>query len=355
MSTLFEPLQVGELSLPNRVIMAPLTRCRASEGRVPNAMMRDYYVQRAAAGFILSEATSVSPMGVGYPNTPGIWSAAQVAGWKRITAAVHAAGGRIVLQLWHVGRISHPTYLDGRDPVAPSAIAAAGNVSLIRPTTPLPVPRALGLDEIPGIIAAYRLGAQNAQEAGFDGVELHGANGYLLDQFLQDGSNHREDEYGGPIENRARLMLEATDAAIAVWGAGRVGVHLAPRGDAHGMGDSNLAATFGYVARKLGERGVAFLCARENPLQQPRLGPALKAIFQAAGGGAYIANESFSREAAEAAIQNGEADAIAWGKLFIANPDLPERFAQSAPLNDPDPSTFYADGPQGYTDYPSLS
>ncbi len=228
---LLEPITVGDLRLPNRVFMAPLTRCRASAGRVPNALMRDYYVQRASAGLILSEATSVSPMGVGYPDTPGIWSPEQVKGWKMITEAVHAAGGRMLLQLWHVGRISDPSYLDGALPVAPSAIAPRGHVSLLRPKRSFVTPRALETKEIPGIVEAYRKGAQNAQAAGFDGVEIHGANGYLLDQFLQDSSNHRTDQYGGPIENRARLMLEVTDAVIAVWGADRVGMHLAPRGD----------------------------------------------------------------------------------------------------------------------------
>ena len=218
MTTLFDPIQMGELSLPNRIIMAPLTRCRASEGRVPNALMAEYYVQRASAGLIISEATSVTPMGVGYPDTPGIWSDAQVEGWKLVTNAVHQAGGRIVLQLWHVGRISDPVYLNGELPVAPSAIAAEGHVSLVRPMKGFEVPRALELDEIPAIVAAYRKGAENAKKAGFDGVEIHGANGYLLDQFLQSSTNLRTDVYGGSIENRARLMLEVTDAVIAVWG-----------------------------------------------------------------------------------------------------------------------------------------
>ena len=219
MSILFQPVRLGEMELPNRIIMAPLTRCRASEGRVPNALMRDYYVQRASAGLILTEATSIMPMGVGYPDTPGIWSEAQTDGWRRITEAVHDAGGRIMLQLWHVGRVSHPIYLNGAPPVGPSAIAPAGHVSLLRPYQPYPIPRALPLSEIAEIVEAYRRGAENAKAAGFDGVELHGANGYLLDQFLQDSANTRTDRYGGSVENRARLMLEATDAAIAVWGA----------------------------------------------------------------------------------------------------------------------------------------
>ena len=346
---LLTPLQVGALTLPNRVVMAPLTRTRAGDIRTPNPLMAEYYRQRASAGLIISEATSVEPMGVGYPRTPGIWSDEQVRGWSLVTDAVHQAGGRIFLQLWHVGRLSDPMYLDGKLPVAPSAIAPKGHISLVRPEKTFVTPRALELNEIPGIISAFRRGAENAQRAGFDGVELHGANGYLLDQFLQDSTNHRTDEYGGPIENRARLLLEATDAAISVWGADRVGVHLAPRGDAHDMGDSNPAHTFGYVARELGRRRIAFLCAREG-LGEGRLGPALKQAF----GGVYIANQQFTRESGEQVISAGEADAVAFGQLFIANPDLPERFAANAPLNQPDPTTFYAPDAHGYTDYPTL-
>ncbi len=349
MPSLLDPIEIGDLRLPNRMIMAPLTRCRASAGRVPNALMADYYTQRASAGMILTEATAVSPMGVGYADTPGIWSDEQVAGWKVITNAVHAAGGRILLQLWHVGRISDPIFLNGELPVAPSAIAASGHVSLLRPMRPFVTPRALDLSEIPGIIEAYRRGAVNAKLAGFDGVEIHGANGYLLDQFLQDGSNHRTDAYGGSIENRARLMLEVTDAVISVWDPSRVGMHLAPRGDSHSMGDSNPAATFGYVARELGERKLAFLCARES-LEENRIGPQLKAAF----GGVYIANQGLTHQEAQGLLDAGEADAVAFGRLFIANPDLPKRFALNSPLNEPNPATFYASGAAGYTDYPSL-
>lgn len=344
---LFAPLTVGDLTLPNRVIMAPLTRCRAGAGRVPTELMAEYYVQRAAAGLILSEATAVCPDGVGYPDTPGIWSAEQTAGWQRITAAVHAAGGRIFMQLWHVGRVSDPVYLDGRLPVAPSAIAPAGHVSLVRPERPFVTPRALAAAELPGIVEAYRRGAVNALAAGFDGVELHGANGYLLDQFLQDRTNRRTDAYGGPVEHRARLLLEATDACIGVWGAGRVGVHLAPRCDAHDMGDSAPAVTFGYVARELGRRRVAFICAREA-VGPDSLGPELKRAF----GGVFIANEGHTGGSAAALVASGDADAVAFGKAFIANPDLPARLAAGAPLNPPDPTTFYGQGPVGYTDYP---
>ena len=350
MSLLFKPLQVGDLDLPNRVVMAPLTRCRAGAGRVPTPLMAEYYVQRASAGLILTEATAVTPMGVGYPDTPGIWSDEQVAGWKKVTSAVHAAGGRIFLQLWHVGRISDPYYLDGAQPVAPSAIAAEGHVSLIRPLKAYVTPRALELEEIPGIVEAFRKGAENAKLAGFDGVEVHGANGYLLDQFLQDGSNHRTDAYGGTIENRARLMLEVTDAAISVWGSGRVGVHLAPRGDSHSMGDSDPVAVFTYLAREFAKRRIAFICAREHAGEN-RIGPQIKAAF----GGVYIANEQFSNDSAEAALAAGEADAIAWGKLFIANPDLPTRIKLNAPFNAPDTTTFYGGSVRGYTDYPALA
>jgi N-ethylmaleimide reductase len=350
MTTLFDPLKVGALALPNRIIMAPLTRSRAvGEGRVPNALMLEYYVQRASAGLILTEATSVTPMGVGYADTPGIWSDEQVEGWRRITDAVHAAGGRIVLQLWHVGRISDPIFLNGDTPVAPSAVQPQGHVSLVRPVKPYVTPRALDLEEIPGIVAAYRKGAENAKRAGFDGVEIHGANGYLLDQFLQDSTNRRTDAYGGSIENRARLMLEVTDACIAVWGADRVGMHLAPRRDAHDMGDSTPSATFGYVARELGKRGIAFICAREH-LGDDRLGPALKQAF----GGVYIANEKFTKESAEAVLASGEADAVAFGQAFIANPDLPQRFRRNAPLNAPRPDKYYAPTAEGYTDDPPL-
>ena len=263
--------------------------------------------------------------------------------------SVHQAGGRILLQLWHVGRISDPIFLNGELPVAPSAIAAAGHVSLVRPLKPFVTPRALKLEEIPGIVAAYRKGAENAQLAGFDGVEIHGANGYLLDQFLQDKTNHRQDAYGGRVENRARLMLEVADAVISVWGNNRVGVHLAPRGDSHDMGDSNPSATFGHVARELGKRRIAFICVRES-LGENRIGPQLKNTF----GGSYIANEKFTKETAEQVLAAGEADAVAFGVPFLANPDLPERFRRNVALNTPDQSTFYASGPKGYTDYPHL-
>jgi 2,4-dienoyl-CoA reductase-like NADH-dependent reductase (Old Yellow Enzyme family) len=368
MPTLFDPLKAGALDLPNRIVMAPLTRSRATpDGRVPVDLMRDYYVQRAGAGLILSEATSVTPRGVGYAATPGIWSDEQTAGWKTVTDAVHKAGGRIALQLWHVGRISHPLFLDGATPEAPSAVKAAGHVSLVRPETEYVVPRALDLSEIPTIIAEYKTGAENAKKAGFDGVHIHGANGYLLDQFLQDSTNRRDDRYGGSLENRARLMLEVTDAVAEVWGADRVGMHLAPRMDSHDMGDSDRLGTFTYVARELGKRKLGWIAAREyaaDPHAKPvdsqgrpkevknpeSIGPRLKEAF----GGVYIANEGFTLESAQKALAEGWADAVAFGKLFIANPDLVQRFASGAPLNAWDPATFYSGGEKGYVDYPAL-
>jgi len=349
MPTLFDPIVIGDLALPNRILMAPLTRLRAGESQIPNAMMAEYYAQRASAGLIISEGVPVSPQGVGYAGVPGIWSKDQVEGWKQITRAVHSVGGRIFMQIWHVGRISDPVFLNGELPVAPSAIAPGGRVSLLRPEQPFVTPRALATVEIAGVVESFRQGAENAQAAGFDGVELHGANGYLLDQFLQDGSNHRTDQYGGSIENRARLMLEATDAAVSVWGRDRVGVHLAPRADAHSMGDSDLGATFTYAARELGRRGIAFLCAREA-VGPDSLGPKLKAAF----GGVYVANERYTGESAQAALDAGWADAIAFGKDFLANPDLPLRLRTGAALNAPNPATFYASGPEGYVDYPTL-
>lgn len=348
MASLLDPIRVGAIDAPNRVFMAPLTRTRATpDGRVPTPVMIDYYVQRASAGLILTEATSVTPMGVGYPRTPGIWSPEQVAGWRAITEAVHAAGGRIALQLWHVGRISDPSYLGGALPVAPSAIAPGGHVSLLRPQKPYETPRALRPEELPGIVADYRKGAENALAAGFDAVEIHGANGYLLDQFLQDSSNHRSDDYGGSLENRARLMLEVTDAVTSVWGADRVGMHLAPRGDSNSIGDSNPHATFAYVVRELDRRGIAFICTREYT-GEDSFAPKLRDLFR----GVYVANEKFTPETAAAAVESGEADAVAFGKLFIANPDLPARIARGLPLNAWDASTFYSDGAHGYTDYP---
>ena len=349
MPNLLDSIQIGDLHLPNRVLMAPLTRLRGTVDHTPTPIIAEYYAQRASAGLIISEGTPVDPLGVGYAQVPGIWSREQTEAWKPVTAAVHNAGGRIFAQIWHVGRISDPSFLNGQLPVAPSAIAAAGHVSLIRPEKAFVTPRALEVHEIKNVVEAFRRGAQNAQLAGFDGVEIHGANGYLLDQFLQDGTNHRTDEYGGPTENRARLHLEVTDAAISVFGPGRVGMHLAPRSGVHGICDSNLPATFTYLATELGKRKIAFIAARES-VGPDSLGPTLKQAF----GGVYVANEALNQQSGQKLLDEGKADAIAYGKLFIANPDLPIRFAQGAPLNTPVPETFYAHGAEGYTDYPAL-
>ena len=351
MTTIFDPITLGSLKLPNRIIMAPLTRCRASAGRVPNDLMLKYYVQRASAGLIFTEATAVTPHGVGYPDTPGIWSDEQVVGWRKITDAGHAAGGQIALQLWHVGRVSHPDYLNGAPPVSASAIAIQGDVRTPTGHAPYPVPRALETSEIPGVIEEYYKGAKNAKDAGFDGVEVHGANGYLPDQFLRDGSNKRTDEWGGSIANRAKFLLAVTDAAIDVWGSSRVGVHLSPRDmPHHGIADSDPAATFGYAATELGKRSIAFIFVRESVSGGPRFEPIIKANF----GGPVIANEQITLEQASTLLNSGEADAISWGQEFLANPDLPERFKRGSKLNTPNPVTFYATGATGYTDYPFL-
>lgn len=350
-SVLFTPLQLGDLTLPNRIIMAPLTRSRAGVERMPNAMIVRYYRDRAAAGLIITEATSVCPMGVGYADTPGIWSDAQVQAWQLVTDAVHQEGGRIFSQLWHVGRISDPMFLDGQLPVAPSAIAPKGHVNLVRPQKPYVIPRALDLNEIPLVVEAFRQGAENAKAAGFDGVELHAANGYLIDQFLQDSTNKRQDRYGGSIENRARLLLEIVDAMISVWGPGRVGVHLAPRGDSNDMGDSDPLALFTYVVKALGQRQIAFVFARERQ-GDGYIGDQLRQAF---GQGVYIVNQGLNFDTATQLVALGRADAASFGQLFIANPDLLKRFLLNAPLNTPDPTTFYVGGDHGYNDYPKLA
>jgi N-ethylmaleimide reductase len=354
--TLFQPVRVGPFTLPHRLVMAPLTRSRARQpGNVPTPLNACYYAQRASAALIISEATQVSLQGQGYAWTPGIHSREQVEGWRQVTAAVHEADGLIFLQLWHVGRISHPALQpDGMLPVAPSAIKPAGQAFIENAKgegelVPFVTPRALQTEEMPYLIRQYGRGAKNALEAGFDGVEIHAANGYLLDQFLNSSTNQRTDAYGGSVENRARLMLEVTDAVVSVWGAGRVGMHLAPRGDTHSMGDSDRAETFGYVATELGKRRIAFICAREH-VGDDSLGSMLKQAF----GGPWIANEKFTRETAQAALDAGTADAVAFGKAYIANPDLVERFASGAPLNPWNMETFYSPGAAGYIDYPAL-
>jgi N-ethylmaleimide reductase len=353
---LFTPVQVGPYRLENRIVMAPLTRNRAGAGNVPQAMHAEYYAQRASAGLVITEATQTSPQGVGYPGTPGIHSAEQVAAWRRVTDAVHAQGGRIFLQIWHVGRISHPSLQpDGALPVAPSAIRPDGDAFTASGPQPFVTPRALGIDEIPDIVRSFGTGAVNAMEAGFDGVEIHGANGYLLDQFLRDGSNRRTDAYGGPIENRARLLLESVDAAAARIGANRVGVRLSPVNSFNSITDSDPDATFGHVARKLSERGLAYLHVVENDFARATEKrsydrDALRATYR----GTYIANGGYDRARASQAIATGAADLVSFGAPYIANPDLVERFALDAPLNAPDPATFYGGDEHGYIDYPFL-
>ncbi|MBU2864052.1 alkene reductase [Reinekea forsetii] len=351
MTNLFQPLKVGDYILNNRIIMAPLTRSRANNpGRIPNKLMVEYYRQRASAGMILTEATSVTPMGVGYPDTPGIWSNEQTEGWKLITQAVHEQGGNIFMQLWHVGRISDPCYLGGELPVAPSAIAAPGHVSHVRPLKDLVTPRALSIEEIKNLQNIYRQAAENAKEAGFDGVELHAANGYLFDQFMHESSNKRTDEYGGSIENRVRLLLEIVDVLIEVWGAGKVGVHLAPASDGAGLEDSDPQALFSYVAKQLSTRNIAFIFAREDTREENTVGKLVRENFD----GVYIANQQLTKETGEQLLKAGRADAVAYGELFIANPDLVERFKEDAQLNTPNRATYYFNEEVGYTDYPFL-
>ncbi|MDH3472208.1 MAG: alkene reductase [Rhodospirillales bacterium] len=354
---LFTPVDLGALALENRIVMAPLTRNRAGPGNVPQALNAEYYVQRASAGLIVTEATQVSPQGVGYPGTPGIHSAEQVEGWRRVTEAVHDKGGRIVLQLWHVGRISHPSLQPGGAlPVAPSALKPEGEVFTHEGPQPFVTPRALETAEIPGIVAQYRAAAENALAAGFDGVEVHAANGYLLDQFLRDGSNHRRDAYGGPVENRARLIFEVLDAVVEVWGAGRVGLRLSPVNSFNSMTDNDPDATFGYVAGRLNRYGLAYLHVVETDMAGAA-GPrgydrdALRRAFK----GPYMANGGYGRDSATQALARGAADPVAFGQPFIANPDLVERFSRNAPLNAPDPASFYGGDAKGYTDYPSLA
>ena len=358
MPALFDPIQLGPLTCPHRIFMAPLTRCRAAAGNLPTELHAEYYRQRASAGLIISEATSVSPRGFGYPNTPGIFTDAQVAGWRPVTAAVHDAGGRIFLQLWHVGRISHPDYQPGGElPIAPSAIKPKGQNFTGTAMKDYVVPRALDLSELPGIIAEYTAGAAHAKAAGFDGVEIHNANGYLLDQFLRDRTNHRTDHYGGSVQNRARLTLEVVQAVAGVWGADRVGIRFSPAGIFNDMADSHPLETFGHVLRELNRFGLAYAHVTQVTAQdiahgaKDGVGPReLRACFR----GPLVSAGGFTLETGNQALAEGWADAIAFGVPFLANPDLPERFRRNAPLNEPDEATFYASGPKGYTDYPAL-
>ncbi len=356
-SILFSPITLGALQLPHRIVMAPLTRSRAGAGLAPAEMNATYYAQRASAALIITEATHFSAQGIGYPFTPGIETPEQIAGWRRVTDEVHAREGRIFLQLWHVGRISHPSMQpNGELPVAPSAVAAEGELFTYTGMQKFVTPRALETNEIPGIVAGFRQGAINAQTAGFDGVEIHSANGYLLDQFLEDTTNRRTDAYGGEIENRARLLLEVMEAATGVWGGDRVGVRLSPGGTFNTMGDSDPAQTFGYVARELNRFKLAYLHVVEPeggiPVNGARVSAVkhLRSIFE----GRIIAASGFDKQKAESVLAAGDADAIAFGKLFIANPDLPERFRTGAPLNPPDTASFYGGDARGYIDYPAL-
>ena len=352
--TLFTAAKLGAIEIANRFVMAPLTRNRAPD-LVPTDLTVEYYRQRAGAGMIVTEGTQISPMGQGYAWTPGIYNDDQVAGWKKVTEAVHGAGGKIVAQLWHVGRISVPQLLGGRDPVAPSAISAASKTfdgeGFVETTTP----HALSVEEIAATIEDYRKAAANAKAAGFDGVEIHAANGYLIDQFLRDTSNMREDAYGGSIENRTRFLREAVSAVVSVWGPGRVGIRLSPWSNANNVGiDSDTPALFGAVVDFLNTQDMAFVHLVEGQTGGPRDWPeggieTLRAKIRAP----YIANNGYSKEMAEAALADG-ATAVAFGKLFIANPDLPKRFETGAALNEPNPATFYGGGAEGYTDYPFL-
>jgi N-ethylmaleimide reductase len=355
---LFEPLPVGELTLPNRILMAPLTRSRAGQpGDVPQAMNGIYYAQRASAGLIISEATQVSEQGRGYAFTPGIHTEEQVEGWKGVTRAVHDAGGLIFCQLWHVGRISHTDLQPGGGaPIAPSALRASSQTYTHRSEGMVPVsePRALKTEEIPGIIQQFVHGAKCAEAAGFDGVELHGANGYLLDQFTRDGTNKRDDEYGGSVENRCRLPLMVAEAVAGVWGAGRVGYRVSPTGSFNDMSDSDPIGTFSYLASGLGALGLGYIHVAEAFAGSPRDEAAMDAVRRAFGG-VYIANGAYDVDSAADRIRRGGADAIAFGELFLANPDLPERIKRGGPFNEPDRSTFYGGTEKGYTDYPTLA
>jgi N-ethylmaleimide reductase len=355
---LFSPLQLGPNLLNNRMAMAPLTRSRSTPQGIPNALNAEYYRQRASAGLIISEGTCIAPEGVGYPFTPGIWNADQVAGWQLVTNAVHAAGGLIFCQLWHVGRISHPDLQpNGQLPVAPSAIQPAGEVFTLQGPKSFVTPRALATEELPGIVALYRQAAENALTAGFDGVEIHAANGYLLDEFLRDGTNQRTDAYGGNVDNRARLLLEVVNAVSEVCDIQRIGVRLSPIQPFNDMRDSNPLATFNRVVELLDAFDLAYLHVTELGHDAPGAAGTffdpleLKTRWQ----GVYMTNAGYDKARANAVLASGKADLVAFGVPFIANPDLPERYRRDAPLNPPDVATFYSGAEKGYTDYPFLT
>lgn len=352
---LFSPAKLGSIALKNRIVMAPLTRNRAGEAGVPQDLNVTYYAQRASAGLIVTEATPISPMGHGYPGLPGIYTDEQVAGWKKITEAVHAKGGKIVIQLWHVGRISHPTLLNGALPVAPSAIKPAGKAFTYQGLVDYVEPRALDANELPAIVQDYVYATQCALKAGFDGVEIHAANGYLLDQFLRDGSNKRTDNYGGSFENRARLLLEVTKAVVETAGADKVGIRISPVNPFNNMHDSNPQALFNYVVEQLNQFNLAYLHAVEGGIHGVGKADAfdfeqMRKLYK----GAYMANLSYDKVRGNAAIASGHADVIAYGVPFIANPDLVERYKTDAALNEADSKSFYGGTEKGYTDYPFL-
>jgi N-ethylmaleimide reductase len=355
--SLLSPCTIGNLTLANRIVMAPMTRCRAIGANVPGPLTVTYYTQRASAGLIITEGSQVSPQGAGFVRTPGIYSGEQVDGWANVTDAVHGAGGKIFLQLWHVGRMSHPDLLGGDQPVAPSALPVDEEIHVPGGKKPVPVPRALEDWEVRNIVRQFRTAAVNAKKAGFDGVEIHGANGYLLDQFLRDGSNHRTDAYGGSTENRARLPLEVAKAVVSIWGAGRVSYRISPHFLLHAMSDSNPRATFLHLAHELGILGVRYIHLVEpvggrlgTVHSDARLAPLIREKFH----GALILNGGYDFAAANAAIESGQADLVSFGAPFIANPDLPLRFARGVPPKTPDTATYYAGEERGYTDYPAL-
>ncbi|MDV3352569.1 alkene reductase [Leptothoe sp. LEGE 181152] len=360
LAALFQPLQLGAIAISNRIIMAPLTRARSGVSRIPNDLMLEYYNQRASAGLIISEATQISEQAAGWQQSPGIYTAEQIASWQKITETVHQRGGKIVLQLWHTGRASHPDFQpNGELPVSASAIALQGEIHTPLGKKPYVAPRSLTLEEIPGVVEQYVTATLNAKAAGFDGVEIHAANGYLIDQFLRDGSNQRTDRYGGSVENRARFLLEITEAVVKAWSCDRVGVRLSPYVAFNGMKDSNPLATFTYVATALNRFNLAYLhviealpghfMAAADGVE--RVTPHLRQAFK----GPILLNGGYGAETGTAALQNNEADAIAYGIPFIANPDLVERFKQGAPLNEADSATFYTHDRRGYVDYPALA
>ncbi|PKP86731.1 MAG: alkene reductase [Alphaproteobacteria bacterium HGW-Alphaproteobacteria-17] len=355
--SLFDPIKLGAIEAPNRIIMAPLTRGRAGPGFVPNELAVEYYRQRAAAGLIISEATGISQEGLGWPSAPGLWTDAQVEGWKPVTDAVHAAGGRIIAQLWHMGRLVHSVFNDGKPPVSASATVGAGRAHTPVGRRDLEVARPLELNEIPRVIADYVHAAENAKKAGFDGVQLHGANGYLIDQFLRDNSNLRDDDYGGPVENRIRLLREVTEALTGVWGADRVSVRLSPNGETQGVDDSAPEKLFPAAAAALDALGIGFLELREpgpdgtfGNTEVPKQSPAIRQTFK----GPLVLNSDYDVAKAEAALASGVADAISFGRPFIANPDLVERIRSGADWSQDNPQTWYSPGAEGYIDYPAL-